>query len=202
MSALDRIYVEADETATALSWLLEQWRSDTDPVWQDHVLIGLREEDPGIFATLDAICAEDAGESLLSDLPFQDGSDAAAVPDGGPAAAPSSPRLARASMNVEIVGDEIAYEVASFSGGHGGQVQISDPDHEWKLHLLGLPAGWRHLSKVIEDAAMELERQIADRDSRMVSPLGDSRERPVPCADCARPTWNIRGVCCDCMDRD
>lgn len=30
------------------------------------------------------------------------------------------------------------------------------------------------------------------------SPLGDQRERAVPCQRCRRPTWNIDAFCDDC----
>lgn len=65
MTELSRIYGEADRLQAATSWLLEQWLSDVDAEWRFHVLDGLRSDDPDIFATLDALNAEDAGEPLL-----------------------------------------------------------------------------------------------------------------------------------------
>ena len=38
-------------------------------------------------------------------------------------------------------------------------------------------------------------------DSRMVSPLGDRRERSVPCADCRTSTWALDGLCARCQSR-
>lgn len=37
---------------------------------------------------------------------------------------------------------------------------------------------------------------------QMFSPLGDHRERAVPCSDCGRPTWNLRATCNTCLERD
>ena len=81
------LLTEAEQQRSALSWLLQQWTSDVDREHADWALDGLRHEDPDLFAVLDAIHFDDTGEPLISDLPFQDGSDAAAVSDGGSAAA-------------------------------------------------------------------------------------------------------------------
>lgn len=61
MTELSRLYTETDRLQAACSWLLEQWLSDVDPAWAVHVLEGVRAEDPQIFATLDALNAEDEG---------------------------------------------------------------------------------------------------------------------------------------------
>lgn len=47
---------------------------------------------------------------------------------------------------------------------------------------------------------------MADRpnhDDRKRTPMGDRRERPVPCSNCAQPTLNltVRG-CDDCINHD
>jgi uncharacterized OB-fold protein len=40
-----------------------------------------------------------------------------------------------------------------------------------------------------------------DGATRALSPLGDRRERPVPCADCGRPTVAIDAMCDRCSER-
>lgn len=34
------------------------------------------------------------------------------------------------------------------------------------------------------------------------TPLGDQRERSVPCQRCRQSTWNLVPVCDDCLKRD
>jgi hypothetical protein len=36
---------------------------------------------------------------------------------------------------------------------------------------------------------------------RRHTPMGDIRERAVPCVLCSRPTWNIDAVCDNCERR-
>jgi len=34
------------------------------------------------------------------------------------------------------------------------------------------------------------------------SPMGDRRERGVPCLRCRRETWNIKAICNRCLARE
>jgi hypothetical protein len=48
---------------------------------------------------------------------------------------------------------------------------------------------------MIDDRFMHADRRGGDRRH---TPMGDVRERAVPCALCGRPTWNIDAVCDGC----
>ncbi len=113
-------------------------------------------------------------------------------------------RLHAARLLVELFGDEKAVLVSPFDGCDEGQAQITGDT--WTFHIAGTPASWRHLAKVIEDAAMDLEGQISHSqnpaDDRLTSPLGDRREQYVPCSVCRTPTWNINGECNGCREAD
>jgi len=50
--------------------------------------------------------------------------------------------------------------VSTYTDRTEGQAQIA-VGNRTTLHLSGTPDEWRHLAKVIEDAAMELEGQMA-----------------------------------------
>jgi hypothetical protein len=67
------------------------------------------------------------------------------------------------------------------------------------LHVVATPDHLRRLAKVIEDTAMELERQLTieaePATGPEMSPAGDRRERSVPCSVCTTDTWNLSGRC-------
>lgn len=54
-----------------------------------------------------------------------------------------------------------AAAIGAYGDATSGQAQVK-ASRDLTLHLSGTPASWRHLAKVIEDAAMDLERQIAE----------------------------------------
>ena len=61
----------------------------------------------------------------------------------------------------------------------------------------------KHGDEISADLAAEAVAEF-DRVSaaaRMTSPLGDHRERSVPCIDCRRPTWTIEPRCDACHER-
>lgn len=65
--------------------------------------------------------------------------------------------------------------------------------------LLENPTGeipTRHARQALEDW------DAAHGRSLYVSPLGDRRERAVPCSVCQRPTLTLRGTCEDCTARE
>lgn len=84
-------------------------------------------------------------------------------------------RVHDVSLGVDLHGDEIAHHIATFTTSEGGQAQISDPGHTWKLHITGTSDAWRHLARLIDDAAMELdalEQEQATRDRALTHYTG------------------------------
>ena len=73
-------------------------------------------------------------------------------------------RDVRATLHAVVIGDERIDCIGVFEEGDTGQAQIIDPDFMWRLHLQGAPTAWRHLARLLEDGAMEVERQLAERD--------------------------------------
>ena len=69
-------------------------------------------------------------------------------------------RLRNVRFHAGLFGDEKAFCVGPFDGLDEGQAQITGDT--WTFQISGTPASWRHLAKVIEDAAMELEGQISE----------------------------------------
>jgi hypothetical protein len=51
---------------------------------------------------------------------------------------------------------------------------------------------------MIGDRSEQVDRRATDRRH---TPMGDIRERAVPCTLCSRPTWNIDAVCDSCDRR-
>jgi hypothetical protein len=46
----------------------------------------------------------------------------------------------------------------------------------------------------------EEERATAEYVARYVTPLGDRRERDVPCSRCQQPTWALSATCDNCWN--
>lgn len=114
----------------------------------------------------------------------------------------NSKRLSRAFLAIEP-DEAITYSNAAPFDDAGGQVQIhaSETSSDWTLHLLGDTEHWRHLAAVIVSAAEHVENEAHAKQSRYVSPLGDRRERPVPCSMCRRPTAALDAMCDSCADK-
>jgi len=86
----------------------------------------------------------------------------------------TGPRVRSTSMRIEIRGDELARNVSPYTASHSGQVQITDPDYTWVLHISGTtPDGLRHLAKVIADAGDDLERQLVDQAAAHYVPMAE-----------------------------
>ena len=111
---------------------------------------------------------------------------------------PVSKPLNRAMLCIEPTGDEKYTNPTPFDTG-GGQAQIHAGNGDWTLHLLGDTEHWRHLAAVIMSAAEHVEN-MAHAD-RYCSPLGDRRERSVPCSICRRPTFALDAMCDVCQDK-
>jgi hypothetical protein len=79
--------------------------------------------------------------------------------------------LKRSSVWVKLDSDITAVNVAPYRipGVDGGQAQVSFGE-DFVLGITGTPDEWRHLAKVIEDAAMDLEGQIAEHWARLDDP--------------------------------
>ena len=69
--------------------------------------------------------------------------------------------IRRASLAVDLYGDEHAHHVEAFDFSDEGQAQITDAEGRWTLHVCGTVASFRHLATAIAGAADELELRIA-----------------------------------------
>jgi len=86
-----------------------------------------------------------------------------------------STRVHRCTVAIDTAADFVAHNVSPLFDGEG-QAQIIGGDYSVILHLSGTPASWRHLAKVIEDAAMELEGQMARNAAEHYAAMADESE--------------------------
>lgn len=86
----------------------------------------------------------------------------------------TGPRVRKVSMAPTIHGDEVARNTSPYTNEHRGQTQITDPGYTWCLHLAGSPDDWRHLARVIADAADDLERQLHDQALAHYGPMAEA----------------------------
>lgn len=110
----------------------------------------------------------------------------------------NSKAIPRVVLGITPTGAEYVSNVEPFDSG-GGQLQMHDEDNRWTLHLTGDTAHLRRLAGLILTAAEDIDA-LSPPDPRYVSPLGDRRERPVPCSGCYRQTFALDRRCDECAE--